>query len=431
MKRFLIFLGALFIMLTIIGNNAKADDDRVWKKYAHWIRQVQFSPDSKLILTSNGGQLYLHDVVTQETVREFSLMSNPRFTPDGKYIVGFLSPNEYITENELVILDIAKWEKRTGIEVPLHTIFSYDISSDGKKVILSYNRFYKYSIWDIESGQIEKTVEFHPTDTANSLWMDIANIHYGKDDKTIIYTRRKAIPQSGPNGYYIEVSTHIIDAETGEELLKLNKGGVLTTSNDRSMIAELGLEENVSFRLVNSENWNVILSVPGLPSYIHDIEFSSDDKFLVYSGGDKMVIYDILKKESSYVYDTGTSYGTLAISNDGKYLASGVGEYLILLNARFNSTTVQEPMIADEIQTYPNPSNSNSVTIEFNLLNSGETKIQLFDLTGRVIRNIENKFLDAGIHKYEIDINGLSNGQYNLIIENKSRKISHKILINR
>jgi WD40 repeat protein len=417
-------------MQTIIGYNAKADDDVVWMKYAHWIRQVQFSPDSKLILTSNGGQLYLHDVVTQETVREFSLMSNPRFTPDGKYIVGFLSPNEYITENELVILDIEKWEVRTDIEAPLHNIFSYDISSDGKKIIATYYQKYEFSIWDIESGQIERTVVFHPDDTANTLWIDISNIHYGKDDKTIIYTRRKAVPAAGPELRKIYSSTHIIDAVTGEELFKLNKSGTLTFSNNKTMIAEHGLDKNVSFRLVNSENWNELLTIPGLPEYVSGISFSSDDKFLVYSGGTQIVIYDILLQKIIYTYNSGTVTG-LDASKDDKYIATGNGDKVCLFNAKYGTTSVYEPESIVGFKTYPNPTNTNSINFEFDLLTSGETEIQLFDLTGRMVKIIENKFLDAGNQKYEIDINGLSNGQYNLIIENKSRKISHKILINR
>lgn len=422
MKRFLFLLGALFIMQTISLITA---DDIVWIKQTHDVKYVQFSPDSKMIATNNNGQVLIHDVETQETLFEYNPILKTRFTPDGKYLVG------YFNTKELILIDMDTKKRKENIQPAPSGILFYDISSDGKKIIASYDQKYEFSIWDIESGQIERTVVFHPDDTANTLWMDILNIHYGKDDKTIIYTRRKAVPAPGPELRKIYSSTHIIDAVTGEELFKLNKSGTLTFSNNKTMIAEHGLDKNVSFRLVNSENWDVILSVPGLPSYVHHIEFSPDDKFLVYSGGNRIVIYDILKKESFYIYDHGTSYASIDVSNDGKYIASGVSQYLFLLNAKFGSTSVQEPINVKDITTYPNPSNSNSITVEFNLLNSDITEIQLYDLSGRIVRNIENKFLNAGIHKYEIDINGLSNGQYNLIIENKSRKISHKILINR
>lgn len=81
--------------------------------------------------------------------------------------------------------------------------------------------------------------------------------------------------------------------------------------------------------------------------------------------------------------------------------------------------------------TYPNPTNSNFITVEFNLNKSGDTKIQLYDLSGRIEKNIDNQLLEAGNHRYELDISGLINGQYNLIIESVGSRINHKIMINR
>jgi hypothetical protein len=266
--------------------------------------------------------------------------------------------------------------------------------------------------------------------------MDISNIHYGKDDKTIIYTRRKAIPQSGPNGYYIYSSTHIIDAVTGEEIRKINYGGVLNITHDKGIAVIRDDINKFSFRVFKVDTWDLLFSVQGGLDYDFfnqgQITFSPDDKYVIAAYGsvtNKIIVYDILSGEEKYSFKSGTTR-TIDVSGDGKYLAGGNGVRLILFNFDFQTSVSDDVRLISGLNTYPNPTN-NSINVEFDLLTSGNTSIQLFDLSGRMVKIIENKFLDAGIHKYEIDINGLSNGQYNLIIENKSRKISHKILINR
>jgi WD40 repeat protein len=416
-------------MQTIIGYNAKAEDI-VWTKQTHNVKYVQFSPDSKMIATNNDGQVLIHDVETQETLFEYNPILKTRFTPDGKYLVG------YFNTKELILIDMDTKKRKENIQPAPSGILFYDISSDGKKIIATYYQKYEFSIWDIESGQIERTVVFHPDDTANTLWMDISNIHYGKDDKTIIYTRRKAIPQSGPNGYYIEASTHIIDAVTGEELRKINYGGVLNITHDKSIAVIRDDINKFSFRVFKVDTWDLLFSVQGGLDYDFynqgQITFSPDDKYVIAAYGsvtNKIIVYDILSGNEKYSFKSGTTR-TIDVSSDGKYLAGGNGAKLIIFNFDFQTSVKDDIPIISGLNTYPNPTN-NTINVEFDLLTSGETEIQLFDLTGRMVKNIENRFLDAGNQKYEIDINGLSNGQYNLIIENKSRKISHKILINR
>jgi hypothetical protein len=67
-------------------------------------------------------------------------------------------------------------------------------------------------------------------------------------------------------------------------------------------------------------------------------------------------------------------------------------------------------------QNYPNP--FNPVTrIDFSIPKQGFVKLVVYDLLGRVIKQIVNENLDAGLHGYDFDASDLSSGVYIYRIE--------------
>ena len=75
------------------------------------------------------------------------------------------------------------------------------------------------------------------------------------------------------------------------------------------------------------------------------------------------------------------------------------------------------------INIYPNPFNG-SCSVEFEVTEQGETNIELFDITGKIIFHLK-EFLTKGLHTYRM--NGVSCGIYMLKIE--SDKYSYKAKI--
>jgi hypothetical protein len=73
------------------------------------------------------------------------------------------------------------------------------------------------------------------------------------------------------------------------------------------------------------------------------------------------------------------------------------------------------PMFAQSFelsQNYPNPFNPET-TIEFSLSTSGQTKLTVFDLTGREVATLVDENLPAGRHSYHFTANpGLASGVY-------------------
>ena len=62
-------------------------------------------------------------------------------------------------------------------------------------------------------------------------------------------------------------------------------------------------------------------------------------------------------------------------------------------------------------QNYPNPFNP-STTIKFNLLKSGNTKLSVFDASGREVANLIDGNMSAGVHEISYRPENLTSGVY-------------------
>jgi hypothetical protein len=81
-----------------------------------------------------------------------------------------------------------------------------------------------------------------------------------------------------------------------------------------------------------------------------------------------------------------------------------------------------------EINTFPNPFNL-SVNLRFNLTKSAKVIIELFDLSGKKINEIENTLLNSGKHIYLINTPELCSGVYFIKIKINNSVYSKKILL--
>lgn len=81
-----------------------------------------------------------------------------------------------------------------------------------------------------------------------------------------------------------------------------------------------------------------------------------------------------------------------------------------------------------EINTFPNPFNL-SFKLSFNLTGTSKVKVELFDLSGKKVREIENKSLSIGNHQYLINTPELSSGIYFIRLTINSKVYSRKILL--
>lgn len=66
--------------------------------------------------------------------------------------------------------------------------------------------------------------------------------------------------------------------------------------------------------------------------------------------------------------------------------------------------------IKTKLKTYPNPTNDNT-SLSFNLTSSGEVNVNVYSITGRLVKSI-NKNMSSGINTLPIDCENLPNGTY-------------------
>ena len=62
-------------------------------------------------------------------------------------------------------------------------------------------------------------------------------------------------------------------------------------------------------------------------------------------------------------------------------------------------------------QNYPNPFNP-STTIKYSVIKSDFIKIKIYDVLGREIKILINKFKQAGTYEVQFDASGLASGIY-------------------
>jgi len=75
--------------------------------------------------------------------------------------------------------------------------------------------------------------------------------------------------------------------------------------------------------------------------------------------------------------------------------------------------------LSDRVELYPNPATS-SLNLAMDVSFAGESKVELLDAQGRFIRHY---MISGRPGTYKLDLNGISEGQYMLVIKNGSMKV--------
>ena len=82
-----------------------------------------------------------------------------------------------------------------------------------------------------------------------------------------------------------------------------------------------------------------------------------------------------------------------------------------------------------KLKNFPNPF-QNQTTIEYELFHSGNMSLSLLDINGRFIRNLSKGTKPKGIYKYNLNVNGLSDGVYLIRMQLDNTTVYKKIVKN-
>jgi hypothetical protein len=177
-----------------------------------------------------------------------------------------------------------------------------------------------------------------------------------------------------------------------------------------------------------------------------------DGNFGIGTGGPKIGIMDSLGNintvfRNSYPENIDVAQLNLNVISDSGFVVTGFYGYppsnnnsktllhdAIIFNVDKNGTMIaiknHNEIVADsfEIITFPNPYNL-SFKLSFNLSRTSQIKVELYNLSGKKVKEIENKNLNIGNHQYLINTPELSSGIYFIRFEIKDKVYTKKVLL--
>ena len=93
-----------------------------------------------------------------------------------------------------------------------------------------------------------------------------------------------------------------------------------------------------------------------------------------------------------------------------------------------NNCTNSDQTNIKSLDIYPNPS-TNSTNVKFELIKQGNVEIQISDMAGAIVKNINIGSYNSGSNEVVVDLSGINSGNYYLsIISGKSRSTKQIII---
>lgn len=96
--------------------------------------------------------------------------------------------------------------------------------------------------------------------------------------------------------------------------------------------------------------------------------------------------------------------------------------------ARGMIVDIEEELTAEDISIHPNPI-TNTANIEFNLVNSSNVVVSVFDLLGKKVANLHNGELSNGSHTIKFNSADMLQGIYFVKIQMNNQVITKKVLV--
>ena len=429
MKRFLILIGALFIMQTVF---LIANDDIVWMKETHTTYNLEFSPVEDIFLShgEHGGNEHRKGVLifnlNGDTIKQIynseglDFISNQgiwdaHFSADGKYLATVWEyDKDNLAHGMLEIYDTETWNpiKRIEIEGDHFSLLgaSVLISPDNKTIVgITQGGFY---FFDILSGQLIK----HVYDFGQGSGVYPVFDKYSKDGNHIYFTSTDG-------------RLRFLNTQTYEVDYSYNAGyGNLTISKDGSMIAfKTGLSGQ-AVQIMNTDTKEIIRSIPGITQGVSGLAFSNDNQYLAVTSStiSNLKLWNI-KTGKDTLFSTG-SFSSIDFSSDGRYFVSNLGRFLYLFQNHL--TSVKDELYDGINVIYPNPTN-NTINIKLNLPNSGLVRISLYDEMGKLTKSLFTGHLDKGEQNVQAEVGNLKSGVYFVKVSSMQTEITFKLIINR
>jgi WD40 repeat protein len=429
MKRFLILLGALFIMQTY-ASLADSANDTIWKKETHYISYLEFSPTNNYFLSygSHGGDKRKGVIIFNTEGDTIKVIYNSEglefrggqgiwdahFSQDGRFLVLIWEyDKENMAHGMLEIFETENWTSIKKIDVPGDDFSLLGaqclISPDNGTIVgITQEGFYFY---DVQSGELLKHLWNYGQELNKNII--IASAKYSIDGSHIYFTSTDVNPKTSGDEKlrFLNTQTYEVDYTTDARASRIS------ISKSGNMITKF--TEKIKIDLINPQTKESVLTIPVSPGGINSLTFSPDEKYLAVNFGHGKVIkvYDLQTGQSIYEYTTlptGYALTGIGISPDQKYIVSSSG-YIFLYKFLPTTGIDDNPEQKEEI-IYPNPANE-FIFVTGELLGTENQIIRyrLYNSSGIEVFTIEGLSGQPII----IPTSGLISGAYFLKVEQK------------
>jgi WD40 repeat protein len=420
----------LLTILLIAGAQAYAQPDTyskdtVWKKntgFSSGFYYVKFSnTDSLIVAHGLDKDIFFETKTGKEIIR---LQGNNKifFINADK---NFIRLNEDNTTIE--VFDTKKYQVVDTIENDGSSLDhnSMDLSKDGRYFVSYINGGIR--TWDVEEKKILKTKYFETETNMTSL--GISSPVFTSNGLKIVGMMAKSFkdPKPGEPDHITTVGyTLILDALTLDSLDIMKNALNIRLSNTDKYIAFHNYDGVEVYKFKEKEK-KVKFDINGYN--VTGIEFSPDEKYLYLSSGpsvNRIAVYDIEKGEEVYHYNN-ASFEGISISNDGKYIATHLQRFVILLNAYYGSVKTKEDININNL-IYPNPSTGKAV-IKLDKEIQGIINISLTNESGQLVKQSEEIANES--NEIDIDVHELLNGKYFITLQNDKYISTLHLVINK
>ena len=426
-----------FIFFTILlfgGGRLLAVSDTVWRQFVYGdVHQTLFSPNDSLLAvyeeTGTGRNDYRISILNPETgdlLRFYEPIQYPKFTSDGQYLVGYHDSDIVVLRVDSLI-PLSQYQKATGI------IKFIDISSDGQKIYADYGKAY-IDIWDFTTGQRISDISYDScngcsnmetyamsiSDSLNTLIVEY-RLYYGNEPKD---PKWKEVDKNIAFDLINKTKRYDITPRFGgfvsKNLIMSNNRKHLYETNDSAYFKrDISSGNIIDTFLISNSYW------------LSEFIISNDEKYMLITFNNRIEVWNLINKTKVYTYqrDDSGPYDMLSLSNSNKYMCA-LGFYLYMYATPWLTTNVKKDDGIKALITYPNPGES-KINLEFNLEKPGNTKIQIMDLKGNIVKILQEKYLEEGNHNLTVNTGDLIPGIYLMRLESGTSNSIKKIIINK
>ena len=276
--------------------------DRRYVAHTHQVNSVIFSPDnSQLASASWDGSVRFWDTVSGKVLQTILYQHSAyslSFSPDGTQIVtGLLN-------GDIVLSDVDTGKELRRFETGGDRVYSAIFSPDGSQLAVGSGRSGIIRLWNTSTGEEQQRISGH-TATINS-------IVFSPDSKQLV---------SGSE----DRSIRLWDIELGQELRRFTGHSASVTSvafspNGRQLVSG---SRDGSVRLWDVGTGQELQAFRGHFALVLSVDFSPDGTQVVSGGSDQHIRrWDVSTGEQLGALDHGDIVRSVAISRDGKFLAS-------------------------------------------------------------------------------------------------------------